>query len=87
MTAWRRNVEHLTGMEWPLYKNGADPNSLDDTGRRKINDSLSPVVDPGARLFKLAAVFVNIVLDPSRRRIPPGRRVRNGTDRVNKEMS
>jgi hypothetical protein len=30
---------------------------------------------------------VNIVRDPSRRRIPPGRRVRNGTDRVNKEMS
>jgi len=33
MTARRRDVEYLTGMESPLYKNGADPGSLDETCR------------------------------------------------------
>jgi hypothetical protein len=75
MSARRRDVEHLTGMEQPLYKNGADPNSLDETDRRATNDSPSPVVDPGACLRKLAAILVNMVPDPSRRRITPGRRV------------
>jgi hypothetical protein len=57
-------------MEQPLYKKGAASSSLDDTGRPAINDSLSPVVDPGARLFKLAAVFVKL---PAHRAGLPGK--------------